>query len=186
VTRTRSVSEPRIAKSDYVVHLASRYPHKGTDWLLRRWECLQDRSKDTPELRLVGEISTAGTEIVGRLRRVSRQPHLGRTELDVLIAGARALLLPSEVEGFGLPALEAYYLGTAVAYVLGTAVEEILGPGTAGGFSFEDGSFDAALDAVLQLSPDAIRQKADELDTRFHWERCVELTSAAYRRLLRS
>ena len=47
------------------------------------------------------------------------------------------LLLPSEIEGFGLPALEAYYLSTPVVYVRGTAVEEILGERSPGGFVLE-------------------------------------------------
>ena len=73
---------------------------------------------------------------------------------------ARALILPSEIEGFGLPALEAYYLGTPVCFVNNTSVEEILGVATKkGGFTLESAdSLFSALDEVMRMSPEDVRE----------------------------
>ena len=64
------------------------------------------------------------------------------------------LLLPSEIEGFGLPALEAYYLSTPLVYVRGsTPVEEILGERSPPAFvlASADSIFVAAVDQALGL-----------------------------------
>ena len=50
------------------------------------------------------------------------QPTLAR-----LIRGARALIYPSKLEGFGLPPLEAMRLGTPVFATKGTSVPEVCG-----------------------------------------------------------
>ena len=106
-----------------------------------------------------------------------------RDELTMLLAQARALLLPSEIEGFGLPAVEAYAAGTPAAFVKGTAVEEVLGADAAGGFELDHESFREALDGVLSIAPLAVEQKAAELAQRFSWDGVVERTVAAYRTL---
>ena len=71
---------------------------------------------------------------------------------------ARALILPSEIEGFGLPALEAYYLGTPVCFVKGTSVEEVLGVATdRGGFSLDDPeSLFSALEDVMAMPAEQV------------------------------
>ena len=67
--------------------------------------------------------------------------------------------MPSEIEGFGLPAIEAYYLGTPVCYTTGTSVEEVLRVATdRGGFSLESAaSLFEALDDVMKITPEEIR-----------------------------
>ena len=67
-----------------------------------------------------------------------KRPFLEDSALQTAYREARALILPSEIEGFGLPALEAYYLGTPVCFIENTSVEEILRIATdKGSFSLE-------------------------------------------------
>jgi len=68
------------------------------------------------------------------------------------LRAARALLFLSAIEGFGLPALEAWFLGTPVCHAGGGAIEEILQgiPGACG--RFDEEGFNSALDALLALS----------------------------------
>lgn len=168
------------SKGDYVVHLASHLPHKKSGWLLSEWAAWCRSRSDLPALLLIG---TLDDEALGKLSELKNARLIGplpRTELDNAMANARALILPSAIEGFGIPAVEAYHLGTPVAYVKGTAVEEVLGPGTPGGFAFESGSFRAAMTTVLELESSIVAAKSAELGERFTWEKTGRLTTEAY------
>jgi len=172
------------AKGDYVLHLASHLPHKATEWLLEQWTRLSELTPSLPELRLVGTLPESAMPRLAKMKNVRFMPPLPRQELGEMMAGARGLLLPSEIEGFGIPAVEAYLLGTPVAYVRETAVEEVLGSETPGGFHRDFDSFRAALAEVLNLDRVAILQKGMELGERFTWENCVRRTVAAYANVL--
>jgi glycosyltransferase involved in cell wall biosynthesis len=58
---------------------------------------------------------------------IVRLKDLDRTEMLALIGGARALLMPSLAEGFGLPVVEAMALGTPVATSDTGALREVSG-----------------------------------------------------------
>jgi glycosyltransferase involved in cell wall biosynthesis len=171
-------------KEDYVVHLASRLPHKATTWLLDQWILLGQTTKDLPMLRLVGDLDARGAALLSKIAKVSLTTPLPRTKLEEMIAGARALLLPSWIEGFGIPAIESYLLGTPVAYVKGTAVEEILENDPIGGFHRDFDSFRTALTQVLNLDSTTIERKGMMLAQRYTWENCVRRTLEAYRTVL--
>ena len=81
------------------------------------------------------------------------QPTLAR-----LIRGARALIYPSKLEGFGLPPLEAMRLGTPVFATKGTSVPEVCGDAC---IYFEP---DAESDLIVKIREfeqggDALRQE---------------------------
>lgn len=61
----------------------------------------------------------------GAVPNIVRFPYLDRATLLGLIAGARALLLPSLAEGFGLPVAEAMALGTPVLISRDPALVEV-------------------------------------------------------------
>jgi len=139
------------AKEDYILHLASREPHKRTAWLVDYW--LAPENAHLPPLHLVGTLPENTETRVAGCDRVHRLPFLDDAELRAKFLAARALVLPSEIEGFGLPAIEAYYLGTPVCFVKDTSVEEVLGVATTtGGFHLDaPESLARALDAVLAM-----------------------------------
>jgi glycosyltransferase involved in cell wall biosynthesis len=170
---------PQTPKQDYVVHLASKAPHKRTEWLLQEWVRLQQDEPNLPTLRLIGEVPVDAN--LSKIKRIELCETLSGSEYISALRAARALILPSEIEGFGLPALEGYSLGTPVAYVRGTAVDEILGPDSPGGFDFNYDSFKNALSEILNINEATVVAKAEELRTRFAWERCIALTIGAYR-----
>ena len=172
---------PGGSKGDYVLHLASTLPHKRTRWLCDAWRDLQSVGADLPRLLLVGTLDGETAAQVSPMRGVDVHPVATPEELARLLSQARALLLPSEIEGFGLPAVEAYAAGTAVVYVKGTAVEEVLGAGTPGGFAFDGDSFRKALAEGVAMSEEAIARKRSELAERFSWQAAAERTVSAYR-----
>ncbi|MEY2545185.1 MAG: hypothetical protein QOG48_302 [Verrucomicrobiota bacterium] len=178
------VSSPPAEKQDYVLHLASPLPYKGTRWLLEQWLALQKIDNDIPPLKLVGTLDEKAAAIFAEIRDASIVPPLPRIELEELMASARVLLLPSEIEGFGIPAVEAYLLGTPVAYARGTALEEIVGFNSPGGFERDRDSLHAALEQVLSLTPTAVEMKGNELRSRYNWSGCINRTLAAYASLV--
>jgi glycosyltransferase involved in cell wall biosynthesis len=153
------IPQPRGGeKEDFVLHLASVEPHKRTTHLIRWWVELERQGIELPPLHLVGNVPREAAEMLTRTSRVLRSPFLPDDELQDKYRKARALVLPSEIEGFGLPALESYYLGTPVCYVKGTSVEEVLSPAIRkGGFDLSDPlSLVRALEEVLALGEDEI------------------------------
>ena len=171
-------------KGDDVVHLSSTAQHKRTVTLLEYWAQLQREGRSLPRLCLIGEIDETARRRFGALPNVDVLGRLTSSELRERLAAARAVVIPSEVEGFGLPALEGYYLGTPAVYVRGTAIEELLGPDTPGGFQLDSvESFWMALTEVLELDRRWVSAKARQLADRFAWVRCAERTLAAYRSL---
>lgn len=159
-----------VRRSDHVVHLAAAAPHKRTNALLAAWTRLEAAGRDLPRLVLVGHVDDAGVELVRSSRSIEL---LGRRlvveELREVVATATALLLPSSIEGFGLPALEAGYVGTPVLFTPGTSVEEVVGPlGSWGGFELEDpDALEVALHRASLASDAQLRAWADDLYERF-------------------
>lgn len=191
VTHEPCIYEPipqpeTVEKEDYVVHLGSREPHKRTLQLVKLWETDTSGPRRLPPLRVVGNLSKATEEIIGRCRAIEHSPFIEDNELQVVIRRARALILPSEIEGFGLPALEAYYLGTPVCYTAGIAVGEVLEVATSrGSFVLEEpGSLEAALLDVLSQPAAETRRCGLVLREHYASTRFAEKMMRAFRRAM--
>jgi glycosyltransferase involved in cell wall biosynthesis len=109
---------------------------------------------------LIGTLPPEVAALQAASRSIVKRPFLEDSALQAAYLSARALILPSEIEGFGLPALEAYYLGTPVCYVKGTSVEEVLGVATGkGGFTLDSAeSLFSALADVMRMSSEEVRE----------------------------
>jgi len=181
-----SLPQPtEVAKEDYVIHLASREPHKRTAHLIQWWHEAEMRGDALPTLHLIGTVPSEVAHLLTSAQRIVGQPFLKESALEDAYRQARVLILPSEIEGFGLPALEAYYLGTPVCYVKGTSVEEVLRPATAkGGFNLDDAaSLFSALDEVMTMSPEEVKQCGLKLRETYAAEKVVERMIDAFRRV---
>ena len=173
-------------RQDYVVHCASDAPHKKTGLLLTWWRELEKAGHPLPQLKLVGAAGASVRRLTDGLKSVEWVGFLEEPAFIRMLARARALLLPSEIEGFGLPALEACLLGAPVCYAAGTSVGELLDPVLpAGKFSLADrATFVEALQRVLNLeAPEMARVRADMRD-RFSKERFAERTATAFREVV--
>jgi len=146
-------------KENYVIHLASCEPHKRTAHIIRWWHEAEKSGRTMPMLLLIGNVPEEVEPLLACSHLMAKRPFLEDAALQATYQEARALILPSEIEGFGLPALEAYYLGTPVCYVRGTSVEEVLCTTTCkGGFSLDSAdTLFAALDQVMSMSPEEVR-----------------------------
>ena len=164
-----------LEKSSYVLHLASREPHKRTADLIGWWAQRAQADDSLPKLVLIGKIPNSATHYLHDCDRIELHPFLEDAEFRAMISGARALILPSEIEGFGLPAIEAYYLGTPVCYSLGTSVQEILETSTTvGGFHLDrPDSLWPALEDALGMKSCEIRRIGLDLRKKYASEKVV-------------
>ena len=179
-------SSPQLenpAKDEYVLHLGSREPHKRTAWLIREWVRESLLKQDLPALHVVGTIPVEVELLVKNSASIVCLPFLDDKALQIKFSAARALILPSEIEGFGLPAIEAYYLGTPVCYTRETSIEEVLKVATPhGGFSLDEPtSLFAALWDVLQVSPEEIYGCGLKLRETYAAEKVAERMVEAFR-----
>lgn len=117
----RSVTpDPALTAHPYFVICGAIEPRKNHALLIRIWRDLVDSlGEAAPYLFIAGSPTHASKDFVSRLaqspslrRHVFIVSGLSSPALARLIAGARALLMPSFAEGFGLPPVEALALGT--------------------------------------------------------------------------
>ncbi|MFN3890906.1 MAG: glycosyltransferase family 4 protein [Beijerinckiaceae bacterium] len=115
-------ADPALERCTYFVACATLEPRKNIELLSEIWKRLcAEQGEAAPHLVIVGAKGWTGERIAARLQRAPgtvRRLHivhgLSTPSLARLIAGARAMLSPSFVEGFGLPIVEAQAIGTPV------------------------------------------------------------------------
>ena len=114
--------ERTLLKRPHFVTVGTIEGRKNHIMLLRIWERLARRfGPQTPILIMVGQRGWKATDALAMLdhpdclkEHVWEFSTCGDDELANAIAGARALLMPSFAEGFGLPVAEALQFGTPV------------------------------------------------------------------------
>lgn len=115
-----------LSPGGYWLGVASRNPNKNLARLVRAHR----RAGAGLPLVLVGaadpRVFSEGTDPLPTTG-VTLLEHADDAALKALMLGARALVVPSIVEGFGLPALEAQRLGCAVLAARAAALPEVCG-----------------------------------------------------------
>ncbi|WP_027008226.1 glycosyltransferase [Conexibacter woesei] len=129
----------------YILFVGALEPRKGLDVLAAAWA--RAALADT-ELVVVGE---GRAEVPGAVRL----GHVGDGELHALYAGAEAVVLPSHLEGFGLPPREAAAHGTPSIV---SDIPTLRLPGT---LRFPPGDAGALADALRRLPAERARLVAE-------------------------
>ena len=115
-----AAAAPETSARPYMLCVGTIEPRKNHLLLLNLWRRLvQLHGAATPTLVLVGQRGWENENVVDMLDRCEAiRPHLSElgsvsdVRLSALLKGARALLMPSFAEGFGLPVAEALAHGT--------------------------------------------------------------------------
>lgn len=158
--------DPRSA--DAFVFVGNQKPHKN-------FKLISDLLRLYPEYRVVAVVSDPTQTREAALKAgVTNQLQilhgLSDSELAALYRGSLGLIFPSMMEGFGLPALEAYACGRPVYYWKGVpSVAEIVKDG---GVAFDDCHDPDCLEAALsqkELGSLTLPHSQEWLD-RYRWD----------------
>jgi glycosyltransferase involved in cell wall biosynthesis len=121
---------------------------------------------------------------LGVERRVRFPDWLSEERLEGLYALSSVFVLPSLIEGFGLPVLEAMLRGVPVACSNAPALAEVAGEAA---LTFDPERQDEATAAIRRLLDDrglarALAERGLERARTFTWRRTGELSLGGYRR----
>ena len=155
--------------------------HKNLETLLRAFEIVRRRD---PSLCVV--LAGARHEDYADLPGVIVRGFLSDEELAATYAGALALVMPSLMEGFGLPALEAMAAGAPVITSTARALMEVTGDAA---LHVDPRSPERLADAMWRIASDealraTLTARGRQRARAFTWRRCAEETRAVYRDVL--
>lgn len=174
---SRGQGRPRPAEGS-ILFMGTLEARKNVEGLLDAYARLVSRAPDAPRLVLAG--SPTG-ESGAWLARAERGPAAGKIDARgyvdsadraALYAGASMLVLPSYMEGFGLPVLEAMALGVPVIVSGRGALPEVAGPA---GLVVDPDDHDALADAMLRVWQEsglagAMRERGYAQARHFNWD----------------
>lgn len=172
--------EEKNAGAPYLLFLGNDKPHKNLDGLLAAFARLR---ASFPSLSLVlagvapGRVRAEGVHALGFVPDADVPP---------LLAGARALVLPSLAEGFGLPVLEAQAAGTPVICSDLPALREAAGDAAVFFDPHDVASMAAGIEKILRDEKlrRGLREKGRARAAAFSWRRAAERTAGLYEEIL--
>ena len=162
----------------YVLFAGTLEPRKNLKGLLHAWKAIKDEFKEM-WLMIVG-VRGRVFKTIQVSREIERVRFLGYVDdetLAGLYASASLFVLPSQEEGFGLPALEAMASGTPVIVSDGGALPEVVGDA---GMLFclsDPNNLKSTLIACLSDEGlrTELRRKGLERAKQFSWQRTAEI-----------
>lgn len=182
---TAMSSEPEAPRDPTrLLHLGSLLPHKRTRESIALFQRFNRRTGGRWRLHVTGLRAAPpdwGVEPASDVRFLGP---LAAPALRDELRHARALLLLSSIEGYGLPALEAWFLGTPVCYAATGSLPEILAglPGRCD--PVDDAGFDSAVRELLGLQDGERYAIRDALRQRFGLDAFGTRVASLFRRWL--
>ena len=180
--------KPNVPDAGHILFMGTLEPRKNIGALLDAYETLLTTTASVPRLVLAGQATPDAEPWLARLATpplAGRAVHLGYVSDDAqeqLYADARALVLPSHDEGFGLPALAAMSAGVPVIASRRGALPEVVADG---GILFDPdqpGALVAALKRVIEDDDWAATQGAAGLlrARAYDWSASAVVLRQAY------
>jgi glycosyltransferase involved in cell wall biosynthesis len=177
-----------------VLCVAAKRKHKNLHGLIRAIAAIAERAGGEPPLQLV--LPGSPNDYEQELRELAAElgvegsvrfpGWVSDAELDVLYSLATCFVLPTFLEGFGLPVLEAMARGLPVACSDIPVLSEVAGDAAALFDPNDPQSIAGTIERVI-ADPELARELAERGRDRcrlFTWERTAQTTLASYRRAL--
>ena len=179
---------PNTPRDGHILFLGTLEPRKNLDVLLDAYASLLSRSRRVAPLVIAGGASPDAGPWLERIAREPLKDHVRyagyvvHEERESLYAGARALVLPSLDEGFGLPVLEAMSAGVPVVTSNRGSLPEVVGTA---GVLLDATDVAAWADTIERLTMDApwastLARAGLERARAFTWQRSADELHRAY------
>jgi glycosyltransferase involved in cell wall biosynthesis len=182
---------PLQQRDNYILLVTAAPPHKNTARALRAYAMYaKEAGVAAPKLRIVGLSRTGDQfqEMVRNLRctdRVVFEPRVSIQTLQELYRSARAVLVPSLLEGFGIPVLEGMASGTPVIAARTSSLSEVGGGAVQFCDPLDEESIAASLRRVTEDSTlwSELAEKGQSQAAKFHPEIIHRQIDAFWRQL---
>ena len=176
----------------YILFVGNLKPHKNVNTLIRAFAQICARSDFDHQLAILGDDHKWKAGLVnesmslGLAERVIFAPHVPYQDLPWVYTAADMLVMPSLIEGFGLPVLEAMACGTPVVCSRAASLPEVAGDAAE---YFEPSSVEdlaMAIERILRSSQfqTTLRSKGLERAKLFSWEEFARRHCEVYRQAL--
>lgn len=190
----RSVSDRLSLARPYLLFVGNLKPHKNVGTLIRAFTLLRARKRLDHQLVLIGDDKKWKLKLVQECERLGIEkyvlfvPNVSDQLLPQVYAAADLLILPSFLEGFGLPIVEAMAAGTLVVCSRAASLPEVAGDAAQ---YFDPSSVEdlaAAIERVLESADlqATLRRKGLERSRQFSWGECARRHVQLYRHLLQA
>ena len=174
----------------YALHVGTNKPHKNLERLLEAWSEVRGFKLSKCGLMFAGAHDPNHFDVDSAADRlgfddVRSLGPVAESDLPTLYSGAEVFVLPSTIEGFGLPILEAMACGAPVACANSSSLPEVAGHAAVYFDPDDTGSIAQSLARLLRnpgyrrLLGERGRARAAQLS----WERTARLTLDVYRQV---
>lgn len=175
---TQVLEKYNLRQNHFLLHIGRREEKKNLFKLLKAF-CVDELVGADLDLVLVGPKGFNYEKMETMLPRpnVRELDYVSEEDLPYLLAGARALVMPSLYEGFGLPPLQAMAVGTPVLISNAGSLPEICGEAAVVVDPYDEKDITRGIIEILDANrAESLRAKGYERIKQFSWEKCAKDT----------
>lgn len=172
-----------LGEGTFVLHLSSPLPHKRSTQAVEWTSNFIRRVRPDMSLVLVGSLPPdVALPQDGRVTHVPGP--VSEPVLNATMRSAKAVIVNSATEGFGLPPCESFLVATPCVWPKAGSLSEVLSGFPCGFEPGNERSFATALMKALELDPRELSDLASVMHERHNWDRTAEAVLAEYRSLI--
>lgn len=176
-----------LPDSQYILYVGTIQPRKNVTRLVQAFHILKEEGSYTGKLVLAGNPGWMSDETIKSIHDsvyandIILTGYIDQSDLPSLYKGADAFILPSLMEGFGIPLLESMAVGTPVLAADNSSLPEVVGKSGVLFNPYDPADISTSIEAMLK-SRDKYSKLALSQASKFSWKN----TAAATLQVLKS